>query len=379
MSPIPIVYVIDSMGRGGTELQLAGLIARLDRRRFAPSLVTLRHFDAGVLPADCPHTHLGTGSFVSPRTLVAVGGLARRLRRDGTAIVQTYFQDGTIFGGTAARLAGTPVRIASFRDMGFWRTPGKELVLRRIYGAMTGFVANSPAVRDDFCRRDGLDPARVTVIPNGIEVERIAFAPPRQKPVVVGIVGNLNRPVKRIDLFIEAAGILHRDHPQARWEIVGDGPLRPELEGRARALGLGAALRFHGRVPDAAGLVAGWDVGVLCSDSEGFSNALLEYMLAGAAVVATDVGGNREAIDHGNTGLLVPAGDAEALAAAIGALLADGALAGRLALAAAAEARARYGWERCVQAHEELYAQLLADADPGSRVRTSSPGRWTRR
>jgi len=362
MSARRIVYVIDSMGRGGTELQLAGLIDRLDRTRFTPSLVTLRHFDPGVLPGDCPHTHLGTGSFVAPRTLLSLGALARHLRREGTAIVQTYFQDGTIFGGTAARLAGTPVRIASFRDLGFWRTRGKELVLRRVYDGMTGFVANSPAVRDDFCRRDGLDPGRVTVIPNGIEIERIAHVPPRAEPAVVGIVGNLNRPVKRIDLFIEAAGRLHREHPRVRWEIVGDGPLRPSLERRADELGLGAVLSFHGRVPDAAGLVGGWDVGVLCSDSEGFSNALLEYMLAGAAVVATDVGGNAAAVDHERTGLLVPVGDAQALAAAIGRLLAEGGLAGRLAAAAAAEARERYAWPRCVAAHEELYGRLLADA-----------------
>ena len=357
-----IVYVIDSMGRGGTELQLAGLIARLDRRRFAPSLVTLRHFDPGVLPDDCPHLHLATGSFVSPRTLSALGGLARSLRRDNTSIVQTFFQDGTIFGGLAARLAGTPVRIASFRDLGFWRTPGKELVLRRVYGGMTWFVANSPAVRDDFCRRDGLDPAGVTVIPNGIEIEHIAFTPPRPRPAVVGIVGNLNRPVKRIDLFVEAAGLLHRHHPGVRWEIIGDGPLRPALAARADALGLGAVLSFHGRVPDASRLVSDWDVGVLCSDSEGFSNALLEYMLAGAAVVATDVGGNAAAIVHDATGLLVPVGDASALAAAVGSLLADGTLAGRLAGAAAVEARARYAWPRCVAAHEELYARLLAGA-----------------
>jgi glycosyltransferase involved in cell wall biosynthesis len=141
---------------------------------------------------------------------------------------------------------------------------------------------------------------------------------------------------------------------------VGEGHLRGELEARARDLGLAERLVFRGKVADVPRLLADWDVGVLCSDSEGFSNALLEYMLAGCAAVATDVGGNREALADGETGLLVPPGDAAALAAAIGRCLADGDLCARLAAAARRTAAARYDWTACVRAHEELYAGLWA-------------------
>lgn len=361
-APLGILYVIDTLRRGGTELQLAGLIARLDRSRFRPRLVTLRDHEADVLPPDCPHRELGAASLASPAGLRALASLRGELRREGVTICQTFFQDATLMGGLAGAMAGTPVRLGSFRDLGFWRTRRQELVLRPLYRSLTGFVANSAAVRDHFCSHDGLDPARVTVIPNGLDTGAVAFRPPRAQPRVVGIVGNLTRPVKRIDLFVAAAGKLAKLHPEVRFEVVGDGRLRGELEAQAAALDLGDRLVFRGRCPDVPAILADWDVGVLCSDSEGFSNALLEYLLAGCAAVATDVGGNREAVDHGRTGLLVPVGDAAALADAVGRCLTDHDLRSGLVAAARADAESRFSWDACVQAHENLYERLAGPA-----------------
>ena len=360
-SPAGILYVIDTLRRGGTELQLAGLIARLDRKRFSPRLITLRDHEVDVLPPDCPHLELGTDSLASVTGLGALNRLRRELRTHDIRICQTFFQDATLMGGLASAWARTPVRLGSFRDLGFWRTRRQELVLRPLYRSLTGFIANSTAVRDHFCSHDHLDPARVTVIPNGLDTAAIPFRPPRAVPTVVGIVGNLTRPVKRIDLFVEAAGRLAAAHPGVRWEVVGDGGLRPALEDQARRLGLGDRLVFRGRCPDVPAILATWDVGVLCSDSEGFSNALLEYLLAGCVAVATDVGGNREAVQHDRTGLLVPTGDAQALAAAVDRCLGDHALRTRLAEAARTDAVSRFDWNTCVAAHEDLYRRLLAD------------------
>ncbi len=356
MNPVPILFGIDAMALGGTELQLRGLIDRLDRRRFEPHLLTLGNRDAALLPADCAHLDLQVTSLASPRTLREMARTIRYLRRHRIAIVQSFFQDATLFCVPAARIAGVPMRLVSFRDLGFWRTPGQVRALRAVYGLATGFVANSAAVRDRFCDLDGLDPARFTVIPNGLDVSRFAFRAPDEPPLVVGALGNLNRAVKRMDLLVEAAGLLAPRHPDVRWEIVGDGHLRPGLEARARALGLGDRLTFSGQLADAGAALRRWDVGVLPSDSEGFSNAILEYMLSGCAVVATDVGGNREAIQDGQTGCLVPPGDAGALAAALDRLLSGGGLARRLAASARAVAESRYSWEACLAAHETLYS-----------------------
>jgi glycosyltransferase involved in cell wall biosynthesis len=355
MDRIPVLFAIDAMARGGTELQLHGLIDRLDRSRFAPHLLTLCNQDASLIPADCPHLALQVPSLSRPHAARALSQTIRYLRRHRIQVVQTFFQDSTVFGSFAARLADVPTRLVSFRDLGFWRTPNQEFALRAAYRLATGFVANSMAVRDHFCAAHGLDPRLFAVIPNGLDVGQFTFRSPADPPRVVGILGNLNREVKRTDLFVEVAGLLATRYPDVRWEIVGDGQLRPGLESRAKALGLGDRMVFHGRLAEVGEVLRAWDIGVLCSDSEGFSNALLEYMLCGCAAVASDVGGNRETIRHEDTGILVPPGSAAALAAGLEKVLAAGEMARGLASSARAEAERRYSWHKCVAAHEMLY------------------------
>ncbi len=361
--PIRVVYCIDALERGGgTETQLAGLVQRLDRSAVQPHLVTLRPGHDPIPVADCPTRALGVRRLLSPGALMVGRRLAAYLREQRIDVVQTFFQDATVLGGWAAGAARVPVRLASFRDLGFWRTPRQEFLMRRAYPRFTGFVANSEAVRDHFRHADGLAPDRITVIPNGLDPEAIPFHDHEGPTTDVGIVGNMNREVKRIDLFVEAAGLLAGDFPHVRWHVVGDGHLRPTLEARARELGLGERAVFAGRLSDVPAYLTGLQVGVLCSDTEGFSNAVLEYMLAGAAVVATDVGGNSEAIVDDVSGLLVPPGDARALAEAIGKYLADPLLRRRLARQARERAVAEYSWDRCVARHVDLYQHGLAAA-----------------
>jgi L-malate glycosyltransferase len=357
MTPTKILYVIDGIGRGGTELQLVGLLQRLDRKLFKPMICTLTDIDNSLIPDDCHHLRLQSRSLLSPGGLRNLWTLRNFMRDEKIDIVQTFFQDATLLGATAARLAGVPVRIGSFRDLGFWRTRRQEIALRRVYAGMTAFLANSSAVRDHFCTHDGLDPQRVTVIPNGLDVEAFDFTAPAEMPLRVGIVGNLNRRVKRADLFIEAAGRLAARFPDVQWTVVGDGDQKPALQKRAADLGLADRMDFPGRVGDVASLLKTWDVAVICSDSEGLSNALLEYMLCGCAVVATAVGGNLDLVRDDVTGLLVPTDDDAALADAVGRLLADGALCGRLARAAREKVERDYSWQACVSAHQAFYSR----------------------
>ena len=298
MPPIGILYCIDSMQRGGTELQLAELIRRLDQTRFRPHLCTLRPSDKDLLPDDCPHLALDVRALMRPSALAALWRLRAYLRREKIRVMQAFFQDATLFAALAAWLAGVPVRLGSLRDLGFWRTRKLEFQMQRAYPLLTGFLANSEAVKGHFCNADGLDPARVTVIPNGIDVERYPFVEHGEEPPAVGIIGNLNRAVKRADLFLAAAARVAPDHPDVTWHVVGDGPLRPRCEEQAQRLGIAEHVVFAGRVGDVPEYLGRLAVGVNCSDSEGFSNAVLEYMLRGCTVVATDVGGNREAVQE---------------------------------------------------------------------------------
>ena len=230
---------------------------------------------------------------------------------------------------------------------------------------MTGFLANSQVVREHFAEHDGIDPEKIQVIYNGIDVARLPFVDHEGPTVDIGIVGNLNRRVKRTDLFIEAAGIVAADHPEITWHILGDGGFKEEFRALAKRVGLGDRIKFAGRVADVPSYLAQLQVGVNCSDSEGFSNALLEYMFKGCVAVATNVGGNSEALEHGETGLLVPPDDSQALAVAISQLVEDVPLRRRLAKNARRFAENNYNWDRCVAAHEAIYS--------GFSIRTGTP------
>ena len=357
--PVKILYCIDSLVRGGTELQLTGLIDRLDRSRFDPHLLTIRPTASELVPRDCTHLAWSVPRLVSPGGAAALWRLARFMRREGIGIVQTFFQDSTLLGGAAARMAGVPVRLASFRDLGFWRTPSQSLALRRIYATMTGFLCNAGVVKDHVVDCHGLDPDDVTVIPNGVDVDSLPWVDHPGPTLHVGIVGNLDRRVKRADLFIAAAARAARAagsaHPPVTWHIIGDGRYRAEYEAQAEREGFSDRVVFCGRIADVAGYLEKLQVGVLCSDSEGFSNALLEYLFKGCAAIATDVGGNAEVIEDGRTGLLVPPDDVGALAAAMTRLLEDPDLRRDLARRARARVEAEYDWRRCVSRHEAFY------------------------
>ncbi len=350
-----ILFCIDTLARGGTELQLTGLIHRLDRDRYEPVLCTLKPSPVEMAPENCRHLALDVPRLLNPAGIKAMWRLSKKLKAEKFDVVQTFFQDSTLFAGTAARLAGVPVRLACFRDLGFWRTPRQEMLLRRVHPLMTGFLANSEVVKDHFVATDNINPDRVQVIYNGIDVDSLPFVDHEGPTLNIGIVGNLNRRVKRTDLFIEAAAVVAADHPEITWHILGDGALRNDLQTKAIKAGLGDRVKFVGRVVDVPSHLAKLQVGVNCSDSEGFSNALLEYMFKGCAVVATDVGGNAEAVRSGETGLLVPAGDVFALAEELKRLVEDVSLRRRLADNARRFVENNFNWDRCVAAHEAVY------------------------
>lgn len=368
MSTTNILYCIDSIDRGGTETQVVGLVNRLDRNAFSPHLCTLRPSGTLLSEVDCPVFELAAGRLLGPGGLSRGRRLARYLREQGITIVQTFFQDPTLLGMFAARLAKVPVRLISFRDLGFWRTPGQEFLMRRAYPLATGFLANSQAVKQHVCEHDRLPPTRVKVIYNGIAPERYPFVEHLESPdeFAVGIVGNLNREVKRTGLFLRAAARTAVRFPEVRWHVIGDGELRPRYEALAAELGIADRTVFAGRIADVPGYLRRLAVGVICSDSEGFSNALLEYMLCGCAVVATSVGGNLEIVRDGVTGLLVPPRNEIALASALTRLIEERSTRLMISLKARTMVERDFGWDRCVVEHEEHYrSSLLKTGHPG--------------
>lgn len=354
--PVRILYCIDSMAPGGTEKQLAALIQGLDRTRFEPLICTLKPSKIALAELKCQALELSLESFAAPSLFRCLRNLRRFIREQKVDIVQTFFRDSTLVGLCAT--LGTPVRarIASFRDLGFWHSPREAWPLRLAYRHFDGFTANARAVAARAHTVDGIPLGKIEVIYNGVRIP-LPSASLIGDPPVVGIVANLNRPVKRVDLFLEAANLIRREVPSARFVIVGDGPLRAALSSQAERLNL--SVRFVGEVPDAAIHVSSFDVGVVSSDSEGLSNSILEYMAAQVPTVARRVGGNSEVVTDGVTGLLVDGDRAADLARAVVRLLQDPTTRRRMGRAAREAAIARYSMESYVRNYQEYYGRLI--------------------
>jgi glycosyltransferase involved in cell wall biosynthesis len=379
--PVRVCFLIDELAPAGTEMQLLALLRHLDRRRVEPTLCLLRGdnpVSRTLEPADCPVRRLGIGSLRHPRTLARAAGFARFLRRERFDVLQAFFPDSCYFGLPAAWLAGVRHRIRTRNNLGHWLTPLHRTLGRLLNRLTTLNVTNCEAARKALLADEGPAPESVVVLENGVDHRRFDGLPPLSaaggNPVRVGAVANL-RAVKGLDLFVAAAARLATAYPEARFEVAGEGEQRAALERQIRASGLESRFALGGRVADVPAFLAGLRVAVLCSHAEGMSNALLEYMASGRAAVATAVGAAPDLIADGVHGLLVPPGDATALAEAIDRLLRDPHLAARLGQAARARVRQRYSREAMVRRFEDFYMGLMARNDKQDRRRVSEVGK----
>jgi len=364
--PVRVCFMIDDLNVAGTESQLVRLISSLNRDRVTPYLCLLREGDErsrSLEPPDCPVLRLGVRSLHKVDSLFKGLQFTRFLRRERIDVLQVYFQDSTYLGVPAGRLAGVRQVVRVCNNLNHWMTPAHRMLGRLFNRLVTVTAANCEACRQAVLADDRMSAESVVVLENGVDLERFLAVPPiPTQPRVnggrrVGVVANL-RPVKGLDVFVRAAALLAATHPDVRFEIAGEGEQRPVLEGLARASGLEGRLVLHGSIQDIPGFLAGLDVGVLCSRSEGMSNAVLEYMAAGRPIVATAVGATPQLLQDGVHGLLVPPEDPEALARAMGRLLEDRGLASRLGGAARRRACERFSREAMVRRFETFYMQL---------------------
>ncbi|MAT72662.1 MAG: hypothetical protein CMJ58_24545 [Planctomycetaceae bacterium] len=372
--PLRVCYVIDNLSPdeqghiiGGTEGQLLLLLGALDRRVVRPYLCLLDGAGGGrqrLEPQDCPVIRLGLQSLRSVSSLSAAVRFARFLHREQIDVVQTFFSDSTYFAVPVARLSGVPVVVRTRRNLGHALTRG-DRVLGRLCNVMTtATIANSQACRESSIAGEHTRPESVAVIPNAIACQPFETIRPlqwptsNQEPLVVGAIANLRR-IKRIDLLLSAIRMLVLRNRNLRLVVGGDGPLRGDLQRLAASLGVDRYVEFLGAVRDVPSVLDKMHICVLCSDAEGMSNALLESMAAGRAVVATAVGGNVEIVEHEVTGLLARPGDAAALAEAIDRLTGDPGMAIRLGASARQRVLQAYRSDRCAERHGQLYASLL--------------------
>jgi L-malate glycosyltransferase len=382
--PIPILFLIDMLVTplGGTERQFLTLLDRLDRTRFEPYLAFLRpNPELADLVYPCP---VSTFDYQSGADFVRAGRRCIALCREKRIrIMHTCFRDATKLGALWARAGRVPVVVGSRRNLGYMNRRGESTVLRLLAPLTTHTVANSEAAAQRAIASEHLDPARVSVIANGLdpglyaaiddsrrEAIRRGWGVP-EGSVLVGAASNL-RPIKNNRFLLDAAARLASRYPHLCFVVLGEGSERPRLEAAIRDHGLTGRFFLPGfstRVPTD---IQAFDIAVLCSDSESSPNSVIEYLATGKPTIASAVGGTPEILASEDIGLLYPPGDMVRFDRLLSTLIEDADLRSRMSRRAEKYALERFSMSRMVREHETLYASLLARTPGGVSVRGNS-------
>jgi glycosyltransferase involved in cell wall biosynthesis len=361
--PVQVSFMIDRLSRAGTESQLLALIREVDRATVSPSLVLLDGEDdlsRALEPSDCPVLRLGVRRLASLTAARAARRLRAFWREHRPDVLQVYFLDAAYLGAPVAKLCGVKTVVRVRNNLGYWLTPRHRALGRMIRPFVDLTLTNTEAGKQALIERERHRADRVVVLENGVDTakfNRFMLPDTSKKRVRVGCVANL-RPVKNIDGLMRAAKTALERFPQLVFQVAGDGEERAALERLHGELGLGDRFVLRGSVADVPAFLRSVEIAVLSSHSEGMSNALLEYMSAGRAVIATDVGANATLVRHRKDGLLVAPGDEPAFVEALGELLAHPVRAAGYGASARQRVEAEYSRDAMRKRFEEFYRGL---------------------
>lgn len=371
-----ILFVIGSLHIGGAENQLLLLATELVRRGRQVLLFSLENDGPLKAALSSAGVHVRTGGYDSrvPRwrkILLLIRAQWRLFLLAATSrpqVLHAYLPLTNLMGAVAGRAAGVRMIITSRRALGthqdrhpWW--PWFDRIANRLSTVIT---ANSRAVVEDTLARDRVDEGKIRLIYNGL---RISNAVPdsasrnaersslglEDRHIAIVCVANLIPYKGHFDL-IEAFAALHAKYPDVRLFLVGeDRGIASTLTERMSALGIGSVVQLLGRRADVWQLLSAMDVGVMASHEEGFSNALLEKLAAGLPVVATDVGGNGEALADMPDCVLVKAKDAVDLSCGLEKVVANVSVSVVRNRQRREMVIARYATENMVERHEAIY------------------------
>jgi glycosyltransferase involved in cell wall biosynthesis len=381
-SPIPVLHIITRLIIGGAQENTMLTAALLDPDRYAVDVISGPQTGSeGSLQEEVRAR--GIPLTIEPalvreirpaKDLLAVVRLARFIRRSRYAIVHTHSSKAGVLGRWAAWLAGTPIIVHTVHGWGHHER--QHPLARRFYillEQVTQRITDKLIVVSPRNIEKGLadgiaTPAKYVTIRSGIELDRFRRpARPREAvraelgiPLDAPVVGTVTRlsPQKAPLDFVTATAQVAASRPNAHFVVVGDGPLRAEVESRVAAAGLAGRFHLTGLRRDVPDLLHSFDVFALTSLWEGLPRVLIQAMAAGLPVVATAVDGSAEAVEDGVNGLLTPPGDPQALAAALLRLLGDPALAVQMG-AAGQERAGEFGARKMVDDIAALYETLL--------------------
>ena len=363
---LKILHLLVSLPVGGAEDLVAAIVRGLNPERFAAEVACIGfpgpvgdELQAAGYPVSCLGLDLQRASFW--RLVAEVRRLLKELRPD---LLHTHLYHPNLYGRLAALGLGIPVVAAVHNSY------ARAKFHRRLWNYLLSWttarvVVGSAQVWEDVRHYDGVTPARLLLLPYGICLEDLETSLSRQEArqtlgvsgFVLGAVGRLEEQKGHLNL-LEALAQVRQELPEATLLLVGDGRLRPDLERRARELGLAERVRFLGTRRDLPLIYQALDLFVQPSWWEGLPLALLKAMGAGLPVLATRVSGVREVINDGGNGRLVEPGDAAALARVLLELYRQPERRARLGAAARLTIQEGYSLEAMVAQLEQLYLEL---------------------
>ncbi len=371
--PIKIAYVIDTIATpsAGTEKQLLYLLNGLNRDKISPYLVCFYQSEwMESQTFDFPVYYINLRSFLSADFFKAYKLFKDLHKQQKFDIVQTFFKDGNIFGTIAAHFAKVPKIISSRRNIGYWHNKFQITILRFLQKWTTYYLANSQAAVDMTIEIEHADKKKFHIIYNGLDlkrfqsIERITRQKQREiwkcseDDIVIGTVANL-RPVKRLHTVIETAKKLIPQYQNLKFICIGEGSDRKHLENLISSYNLTEYFFLPGSSEDIPSVLSGFDIALLPSSNESFSNSLIEYMASSLPIIATKVGGNSEAITHDENGLLYSLENQNGLTESLKIILDKKEKAHTLSEHARKKAFAEYSIEKMIQNHEQFYQSVI--------------------
>jgi glycosyltransferase involved in cell wall biosynthesis len=375
-SRLTVVHVVSSLDVGGLERVVLDLATHVDRRRTTPCVVCLERPGAWAsrlteigIPVDCVSNPEGW----IPTRIV---GLARLLRGLEADVVHLHNVKSHLHGALAARLAGVPIVVSTKHGRNYPTSLIARLTNRLACAICSDLIGVSADCAAIWHKVEAARAEKVSVIVNGIDTAAFPYSSrPPGGPVRAVSVARLSA-VKDPLTLLRATRRVIDDEPDFRLDLVGDGPLRSEVEAEIARLRLERVVRMHGTLGDVRGVLAGASFFVLASTSEGVSMTLLEAMATGLPVVATGVGGTPEVVVDGTTGLLVHPRDPGALADTMLWLLRRPETRQRMGLAARRRVEERFAMRHTIEAYDGLYRRAI-EAHRQHRAAEPRPARGT--
>jgi len=376
---LKVLLVTVGLGVGGTETQILELASRLDRNRFDVLVCGLKKDHAVAEELRVRGIRVSTLDGSGKGDFRVLYRLARLIRAERPDIVHAFLGFANLAASLVGRLLCVPVVIWSYRDVEVWKTKAHWLADRMGARWAEAITCCSDAVREFVLARLNGQASKLITIHNGINLD--AFSSPgvvsrselklRDDGFVIGTVSRLDEPKKGLTVLLRALADMAKRDGLPPWQclLVGDGPARQRLRSLTAKLGLAEQVVFAGMRRDVARVLPAMDVFVCPSLYEGFGIAIVEAMAAGRPIIASAVGGIPEIVVDRDTGLLVPPGDAAALADAMVALLTHRDQARVMGMRGRERAREKFSIETTIQRHQHMYESL--SAHHAERVRTA--------